>query len=34
VEKHVHSILTKLPIPATDDDHRRVLAVVAFLDAR
>ena len=34
VEKHVHSILAKLPIPATDNDHRRVLAVIAFLDAR
>jgi hypothetical protein len=30
----VRSILTKLPIPATDDDHRRVLAVVAFLESR
>jgi hypothetical protein len=28
VEKHVHSILTKPARPATDDDHRRVLAVV------
>jgi serine/threonine-protein kinase PknK len=32
VEKHVHSILTKLRLPDTDDDHRRVLAVVTFLD--
>jgi DNA-binding NarL/FixJ family response regulator len=34
VEKHVRSILTKLPIRATDDDHRRVLAVIAFLESR
>jgi len=34
VEKHVHSILTKLSLAETDDDHRRVLAVVTFLDAR
>jgi serine/threonine-protein kinase PknK len=33
VEKHVHSILTKLRLPETDDDHRRVLAVVTFLEA-
>jgi DNA-binding NarL/FixJ family response regulator len=34
VEKHVHSILPKLQIPETDEDHRRVLAVLTFLDAR
>jgi DNA-binding NarL/FixJ family response regulator len=34
VEKHVHSILSKLPLPDTEDDHRRVLAVVTFLEAR
>ena len=34
VEKHVHSILGKLRLPEADDDHRRVLAVIAFLDER
>jgi DNA-binding NarL/FixJ family response regulator len=34
VEKHVHSILAKLPIAGGDDDHRRVLAVVKFLESR
>jgi DNA-binding NarL/FixJ family response regulator len=34
VEKHVHSILSRLRLPETDDDHRRVLAVVTFLEAR
>ena len=34
VEKHVHSILMKLPLPETQDDHRRVLAVITFLEAR
>jgi DNA-binding NarL/FixJ family response regulator len=34
VEKHVHSILSRLRLPETEDDHRRVLAVVTFLEAR
>jgi DNA-binding NarL/FixJ family response regulator len=34
VEKHVRAILTKLNLPEADDDHRRVLAVITFLDAR
>jgi DNA-binding NarL/FixJ family response regulator len=31
VEKHVTSIFTKLRLSATDQDHRRVLAVLTFL---
>ena len=34
VEKHVRSILTKLNLPETAEDHRRVRAVIAFLEAR
>ncbi|TCO19718.1 DNA-binding NarL/FixJ family response regulator [Kribbella steppae] len=33
VEKHVRHILSKLRLPEADDDHRRVLAVIAFLEA-
>ena len=34
VEKHVRSILGKLQLPEEATDHRRVLAVVTFLEAR
>jgi DNA-binding NarL/FixJ family response regulator len=34
VEKHVRSILGKLRLPEAQDDHRRVLAVVTFLESK
>ncbi|MDX6408332.1 MAG: hypothetical protein QOE13_1403 [Gaiellaceae bacterium] len=34
VEKHVHSILAKLRLPETGDDHRRVLAAITYLESR
>jgi DNA-binding NarL/FixJ family response regulator len=34
VEKHVRNILTKLDLPEATDDHRRVRAVITFLEAR
>jgi DNA-binding NarL/FixJ family response regulator len=33
VEKHVMNIFATLRLPPSDDDHRRVLAVVTFLNA-
>jgi DNA-binding NarL/FixJ family response regulator/class 3 adenylate cyclase len=33
VEKHVTNIFTKLRLPAAPEDHRRVLAVLRFLDS-
>jgi len=34
VEKHVGNIFTTLRLPPSPDDHRRVLAVVAFLNVQ
>lgn len=32
VAKHINSIFAKLDLPPADGDHRRVLAVLRFLD--
>ena len=34
VEKHINHIFSKLGIPATLGTHRRVLAVITFLETR
>jgi DNA-binding NarL/FixJ family response regulator len=34
VEKHVANILMKLRLPPSESDHRRVLAVLAYLQER
>lgn len=34
VEKHVRSIMSRMQLPEAEDDHRRVLAVLAYLESR
>lgn len=34
VEKHVRSIMSRMRLPETAEDHRRVLAVLTYLDSR
>jgi serine/threonine-protein kinase PknK len=34
IEKHVHNIFMKLRIADTHGDHRRVLAVIRYLETR
>jgi DNA-binding NarL/FixJ family response regulator len=33
VEKHIGNVFTKLSLPPSDDDHRRVLAVLRYLES-
>jgi DNA-binding NarL/FixJ family response regulator len=33
VSKHINNILMKLDLPPSDDDNRRVLAVLAYLNS-
>ena len=34
VEKHVRSIMSRMQLPEAEHDHRRVLAVLAYLESR